>query len=106
MIVNIKELSFTCIIGILDFERKKEQDVIVDIKFEYNYKENEFVNYAEVAQIVKEMMKKNKYFLIEEAILDITPNLKKTFPKILWCNLKITKPSILPDCKVSVELKS
>jgi dihydroneopterin aldolase len=106
MIVNIKELSLTCIIGILDFERKIEQDVIVDIKFEYDYKENEYVNYAEVAQIIKEMMIKKKYFLIEEAILDITSNLKRTFPKILWCNLKITKPSILPDCRVSVEFKS
>ena len=29
--VNINELTFSCIIGILDFEREKEQKVILDI---------------------------------------------------------------------------
>ena len=37
MKVNITNLTFKTIIGILDFERVKPQKVVVDITFEYDY---------------------------------------------------------------------
>jgi len=101
MIISIEDLKFKTIIGILDFERENPQDVIVDLSFEYDFKD-EFIDYAQVSEIIKEMMKKNKFLLIEDAILEISSFLKKKFPQILWIDLKISKPSILADCKVSV----
>ncbi len=102
MKISIEDLKFQCIIGILDFERQKEQDVIINLAIEYNY-EDEFINYADVVKLLKSTMKNKKYLLIEDALSSLSLLLKENFSKINTLNLKITKPSILPDCTVSVE---
>ena len=101
MTIHVEDLKFQCIIGILDFERVTEQDVLLHVKIEYEYKD-EFVNYAEVVELIKSDMKNSKFLLIEDALLSLKIKLKEKFPLISILDLKITKPSILPDCKVSV----
>ncbi len=101
MKVNIKKLEFKCIIGILDFERKKKQKVIIDISFKYNYKKGDFIDYSEVAFLVKQNLKQQKFGLIEDAIVDTKELLEFKFD-IKNLKIKITKPDILKDCLVSV----
>ena len=101
MTIHIENLNFQTIIGILDFERVSPQDVIINLEIEYNYIDT-FINYAEVSQEIKNIMKESKFLLIEEALLTLSSKLKIKFPLIDSLNLKITKPSILPDCVVSV----
>ncbi len=105
MRISIEELRFSCIIGILDFERTTPQEVIIDLHFDYLY-EDDFIDYAEVVAMLKKMMIQNKYKLIEDALLDIDATLKKKYNNISSIELKITKPSILPDCRVGVTHKS
>ncbi|DAB30801.1 MAG TPA: dihydroneopterin aldolase [Sulfurimonas sp. UBA12504] len=101
MTIHIEDLRFQCILGILDFERITPQDVIVNLDIEYEYNDY-FINYADVVQIVKDLMKKSEFLLIEDALVSINSMLTKEFNSIKNISLKITKPSILPDCKVSV----
>lgn len=101
MTIHIEDLKFQCIIGILDFERLTEQDVVVNIIINYEYK-NEFLNYADISELIKSHMKESKFSLIEDALLSLSLKLKEIFPLINRLNLKITKPSILSDCVVSV----
>jgi len=101
MTIHIEDLKFQCIIGILDFERASSQDIIINLKIDYN-NENNFINYANIVDIVKEIMIKNEFLLIEDAINGLNLKLIKEFNSIKSIDLKITKPSILPDCKVSV----
>ncbi|WP_457744189.1 dihydroneopterin aldolase [Sulfurimonas sp.] len=101
MKIYVEDLKFHCIIGILDFEREKEQEVIINLKITYEYN-NEFINYAEIVMLIKSQMQKNKFLLIEDALENLSLNLKKNFSKINTLYLKITKPSILADCNVSV----
>ncbi len=101
MKVNIKKLEFKCIIGILDFERKKKQKVIIDISFKYNYKKGDFIDYSEVAFLVKQNLKQQKFGLIEDAIVDTKELLEFKFD-IKNLKINITKPDILKDCLVSV----
>ncbi|MFA5233976.1 MAG: dihydroneopterin aldolase [Sulfurimonas sp.] len=101
MRIDVEDLKFQCIIGILNFERVKPQDVIVNISIEYEYKK-EFINYVKIVEIIKEMMIKSEFLLIEDALKGINLKLIKEFKAIKSIDLKITKPSILPDCKVSV----
>ncbi|MBU0720423.1 dihydroneopterin aldolase [bacterium] len=103
MTIHIENLKFKCIIGILDFERVTLQDVILHLTLEYEYT-NEFINYADVVSLMKSEMINNKFLLIEDALTSISLNLKKSFPLLNNLNLKITKPSILPDCTVSVSV--
>jgi dihydroneopterin aldolase len=101
MQIQIEKLKFNAIIGILDFERVTPQKLIIKTLIEYNYKD-EFINYAEVSEFIKEHIQKNKFLLLEDALGSLSKNLKEKFPAINTLYLKITKPSILPDCKVSL----
>ena len=101
MTIHIEDLKFQTIIGILDFERVTPQDVIINVEIEYNYIDR-FINYVEVNQTIKDIMIESKFLLIEEALTTLSHKLKKEFFLINLLTLKITKPSILPDCTVSV----
>ncbi|MDF1884203.1 dihydroneopterin aldolase [Sulfurimonas sp. SAG-AH-194-C21] len=103
MKVYIEDLKFQTIIGILDFERTTLQELIVNLTLEYNY-QDEFINYADVSEHIKKSLQTQKFLLIEDALLSLQNSLKKEFNKINTLDLKITKPSIMPDCKVSVAL--
>jgi len=101
MTIHIEDLKFQCIIGILDFERLTPQDVIINFTCQYNY-ENEFINYADIVDLIKKTMILNKFELIEEAILSLKSEIITLFPLISSYTIKVTKPSILADCRVSV----
>ncbi|MEA2100027.1 MAG: dihydroneopterin aldolase [Campylobacterota bacterium] len=101
MTIHVENLKFQAIIGILDFERVTPQDIVVNLTIDYDYK-NEFINYAELVDIIKSDMIKNKFLLIEDALKQISQKLKKEFLSIKKLNLKISKPTILSDCIVSV----
>lgn len=101
MKIEISDLTFKCIIGILDFERIKKQKVIVNISFEYNFSKDLFINYAEISQLVKDTIKKEKFLLLEDAILHLE-NLINTSYQISNLYIKISKPNILKNCIVSL----
>ena len=101
MTIHVEDLKFQCIIGILDFERITEQDIIINLEILYDYRD-EFINYADVVHTIKTLMTENKFLLLEDALSSLSKKLKKEFLLINTLSLKITKPSILPDCTVSV----
>ena len=101
MQIEIKDLSFECIIGILDFERVTPQNVCINTRITYTYNQ-EFLNYALVAEHIENEMKTEQFELIEEAILSLNRSLKVTFPIISILFLKISKPDILANCEVSL----
>ncbi|MFK2822840.1 dihydroneopterin aldolase [Arcobacter sp. YIC-80] len=99
--INIKQLTFKCIIGILPFERKEKQRVIINISFNYTYKKDYFIDYSEISNYLKKQMKKKKFELLEEAIAHIEAKLYKMY-KINDLKIEIIKPDILSDCIVSL----
>lgn len=101
MKIDIENLTFKCIIGILDFERVKKQKIIINLSFEYDFSNDKFIDYAQVADLLKKTMKKEKFQLIEDAILYLTKLLNQTY-EIKNLKLKISKPTILKDCIVSL----
>ena len=101
MKIEISDLTFKCIIGILDFERIKKQKVIVDLSFEYNFSKDNFINYAEISTLIEKTMKKEKFLLLEDAILHLESLLNNNY-KITNLNIKISKPTILKNCIVSL----
>ncbi|WP_419763823.1 MAG: dihydroneopterin aldolase [Arcobacter sp.] len=103
MKVNIEELTFNCIIGILPFERKKEQKVVVNCSFKYKYEDSNFIDYSKVAEDIENTMIERKFELLEDAILELKKllNTKYHMKKL---KISIQKPDILPNCKVSITL--
>ena len=101
MTIHIEDLNFKCIIGLLDFERHNPQEVIINLTLDYDYK-NDFINYAEVASLIEIHLQEKKYELLEDALENLFNLISQSFPLTQKLNLKITKPNILPNCRVSV----
>jgi len=102
MTILIEDLELEVIIGILDFERKSKQKVIIETKINYNYTEDYFIDYVEVISIIENLLKTKKYYLLEEAILDIGENILSTYPKIVSLYLKISKLDIVKNGVVGI----
>jgi len=101
MTIYIEELNFECIIGLLDFERVNPQKVIINLELDYDYSDT-FINYAELSTLIQETLQEKKYELIETALNELFSLIYHTYPQIKKLFIKITKPNILPNCKVSV----
>ncbi len=102
MKIEIEDFTFTCIIGVLNFERVEQQRVIVNITIEYNYTKDNFINYADVANIAKETIKTKKFELLEDALIGVKEAIIKEFDNIEKLYIKISKPDILDNCIVSL----
>ena len=104
MKIEINDLTFKCIIGILDFERVKKQRVVVNLSFKYKFTKDNFIDYSEVSSLIKDIMKKKKFLLLEDAILYIENKLNNIY-KVNKFNISISKPDILKDCIVTLSNK-
>ena len=104
MTIHIEELTFSAIIGILDFERIEAQTVVIDASMEYLYDTHDFINYAEVIELIETLMIEKKYALLEDALSDIQDKLLRIYPKIDKLRLKITKPEIINHAKVALSI--
>ena len=101
MKIEISDLTFKCIIGILDFERIKKQRVILNISFEYGFSKDLFIDYSEISNLIKSVMKKEKFLFLEDAILHLENLLNNSY-QISNLYIKISKPNILKNCIVSL----
>lgn len=102
--ISIEKLEFNTIIGILDFERVTPQNISINFSCDYVIIDD-FISYVELRDIIKNMMMKNQYYLIENALNDILDFISSKYPQISNLYLKISKPNILDDCIVSVSKK-
>ena len=105
MTIHIERLEISAIIGILDFERIKKQTVIVDAHIDYYYKENQFINYAEVISIIETMIISKQYQLLEDALSDIQQKIVQRYSQISKLHLKIAKPDIIKNATVALSLE-
>ena len=102
MTIHIESLEFSTIIGLLDFERITPQKVIIDLELDYNYTNKNFINYADLATLIKNNIISNKYELLEDALIKVEKEIVKTYKNTERVKIKITKPDILDDCIVSL----
>ena len=103
MTIYVENLTFDAIIGILPEERLVPQKVVVNVKLHYEYKKGIFINYATLSQMIENDIQNMQYKLIEDALLSLHVKIKNQFNQISSIKLKISKPTILDHCGVSVE---
>jgi dihydroneopterin aldolase len=101
MTIHIEDLRFKCIIGLLEFERHTPQEVIVTLELDYDYTDA-FINYADLAKLIETHLQEKKYELLETALSDLFEIISTQYSLITRLFLKISKPDILPNCRVSV----
>jgi len=105
MTIHIEQLTFETIIGLLDFERVNAQTVIVNLEIDYLYDNNNFINYADVINLIEIDMHQKKYELLETAITKLIEKITSTYTQINSLVLKITKPNIITNAHVSLSSK-
>ncbi len=102
MTIHIEALTFDVIIGLLDFERDKPQQVIIDLEASYDYVDEQFIDYADIVLLIQNELKEKRYELLENALLGVKSVLYTTYPQLKTLTLKISKPNILPNCTVAL----
>jgi len=102
MTIHIEDLTFDVIIGLLDFERDRPQRVIINLKANYDYSDDKFIDYADMVLLMQNKLKEQRYKLLENALLGLKELLYSTYPQLLSLSLKISKPDILDTCTVSL----
>lgn len=94
-------LKFRCIIGILPFERKQKQKIIITFKV----KSDEFLDYATLCKWLKCTYKKHKFKLLEESLEFVAKELEKMYPHLRSLKISICKPNIIKNARVSAFIK-
>jgi len=102
MTIHIEDLTFDVIIGLLDFERDRPQRVIINLEASYEYRDNQFLDYADMVQLIQNELKEKRYELLEDALEGLKAVLYTKYPQLQTLFLKVSKPDILPQCSVSL----
>ncbi|WQW65010.1 FolB domain-containing protein [Helicobacter pylori] len=104
--VHIHNLVFETILGILEFERLKPQKISVDLDLFYTELPNKaYLDYMEIQEIIQNTMREKQYFLIEDALKDLSQILKTRYNEISELFLKISKLEISPNSQVGASVK-
>ncbi|GAA7574885.1 dihydroneopterin aldolase [Helicobacter pylori] len=104
--VHIHHLVFETILGILEFERLKPQKISVNLDLFYTELPNKaYLDYMEIQEIIQNTMREKQYFLIEDALKDLSHVLKTRYKEISELYLKISKLEISPNSQVGASVK-
>ena len=106
MTIHIKALTFEAIIGILQHERERPQEVVIDCTIEYHFVDGDFLDYACIVSDIQERVIQKRYYLIEEALEDLENYFIQHYKeKIQSLFIEIKKPDIFDNCTVSISQK-
>ncbi|GAA7729723.1 dihydroneopterin aldolase [Helicobacter pylori] len=104
--VHIHNFVFETILGILEFERLKPQKISVNLDLFYTQLPNKaYLDYIKIQELIQKMMQENQYFLIEDALKDLSHALKTRYSEISELHLKISKLEISPNSQVGASVK-
>jgi len=110
--IRISDLSLRAIIGTNDWEREKEQDILINVEIDFDASRaaqtddiKDTVNYKEIKQNIIKLVEQSQFFLVEKLASEIL-NVVMQDSKVQKARVRIDKPQALRFAKsVSVELK-
>ena len=104
--IIIKEARFPCNIGVSQKERKKKQEIIIDVELFSNIKKASktdniryAVNYSKVYDLIKNIVGREKYKLVEAIAENVAKEILNKFSveKVL---VRVKKPTALANKNV------
>ena len=86
-LIEIKDMSVHCIIGVYDEERLKPQELLITIKCQINLDENQdldnidnVTSYADLKSEITDFVSSSKYKTLEKLITELRKVILKKFP--------------------------
>ena len=101
--ISLKDFIIHTIIGILDFERKNKQKIIIDI--DIVYKNIEILDYSILHDLILKIFNENQFYYLEDAINHIENEIISNFKYLINVDITIKKPDIFSDCIAVVHKK-
>lgn len=97
MIVNIKNFKVYKKIGVYDWEQEIDREIIINLKIETDYTKSLFsddlkdaIDYHQITEIIKNLINKKSYKLIESMANDILSEIMKDV-RIKNCQIEVDK---------------
>ncbi len=109
--IFLEQLKVPCIIGIFDWERKKKQNILIDLKIPTSIKKaaksdhiRDAVDYKKIAKRIIQFVSKSKFFLLETLTEELAATLLKEF-RLKSITLRVSKPGAIRGSKnVGIEI--
>jgi dihydroneopterin aldolase len=111
--IELERLAVRCIVGILPFERREEQDVFLDVSMDLDFararaSENvaDTVDYASLALELSTLVRREKFQLIETLAESCAEHVLGTRGAVERVRIAVHKPAAVPqalDTRVRVE---
>lgn len=110
-IIGFEHYRISCVIGVYAEERKREQEIYVDLKVEYDFSKcvqtdrvEDTLDYVKLADMCQGLAKKGHYQLLEKFASDVLKNvLNESGVSKAW--IKVKKPGgLLQADYTTVEL--
>ena len=86
-LIEIKDMSVHCIIGVYDEERLKPQELLITLKCQINLDENQdldnidnVTSYADLKSEITDFVSSSKYKTLEKLITELKKVILKKFP--------------------------
>ena len=113
MKIHLNEMVFYGYHGVHPEERKLGQRFIVDFSYQSDPAHDkkikhldDTIDYTKVYDIIKHTLEKKEFYLLEVCANTILDSIFENFPRIIWANVKIKKPSVpINGSLSSVELE-
>ncbi len=111
--IRIKNLRTRAIIGAYEEERKKKQEIIINVVLDFDAKEaiksdtlSSSVDYADITKRIMENVEQSTFFLLEKLADSILKVVMKD-KRVLRANVEVDKPHALDHAdSVSVSVSS
>lgn len=107
--LSIRELRISCIVGVYPDERKREQDVFVDVDMEFDFSRvtasdhlADTVDYTEVAADLTAYLQAERFQIIETLAQRACARILERHPILNRCRLVIRKPAAVAHAQGAV----
>ncbi|MGG6439957.1 dihydroneopterin aldolase [Saccharococcus caldoxylosilyticus] len=98
--IYLQRMEFYGYHGVLPEENALGQRFVVDVTLETNLQRagksdrlEDTINYAEVYNMCRQIVEKRKFALIEAVAEAIAGQILSSFPTVIRCTVKVTKPN-------------
>lgn len=107
--VSIRELRISCIVGIYPHERKREQDLYLDVDMDFDFARvaasdhlADTVDYTEVATELTNFIRAERFQIIETLGHRACELVLEKWPFLQRCRMVIRKPAAVPNAQGAV----
>lgn len=107
--LSIRDLRISCIVGVYPDERKREQDLFVDIDLHFDFARvaesdhlADTIDYTDVANDLAGFVRAERFQLLETLARRAAVRILDRHPVLTKCRLVIRKPAAVPHAQGAV----